>query len=58
MEQTIYHLIEAQYALAQLAELAEKLSPGSPLVTLLEPVKKSLDLVVSEVRGIDADLHD
>ncbi|MEH1900649.1 MAG: hypothetical protein V7L04_04350 [Nostoc sp.] len=58
MEQTIYHLIEAQYALAQVAELAEKLYPDSSLLALLKPVKKSLDLVVSEVRGIDADFHD
>lgn len=54
MEHSINHLIEAQCELARLSELVEKFSPDSDLLKLIEPAKKSLDLVVSHIRHIDA----
>ncbi|MBN3949957.1 MAG: hypothetical protein HWQ38_27185 [Nostoc sp. NMS7] len=58
MEKSISHLIEAQCELAKLAELAEKFSADGDLLELIESVKQPLDLVVSRMRSIDADLHD
>lgn len=55
MQKFIDRLIEAQF---ELAELAQKLSPDSPLLKLIKFMKQPLDLVVSHIRGIDADLHD
>lgn len=57
MEKSIYHLIQAQFALVELSELADKLSSDSDFLKLIESVKQPLDLVVSRIRSIDADLH-